>query len=122
MVAALTDNGPLGSWARAELDREDLAAPHLLPVETANTLRRGILRGRLSPDSAALAHHDLIRLAVSLFPYEPHARRIWELRDNVTPYDAWYVALAESLDAPLITLDQRMARSPGLRCEFRLPR
>ena len=121
VVAALSDDGPLGDWARAELDREDIAAPHLMPVETANTLRRGVLRGRLSPDSATLAHDQLIHMAVLLFPYEPHARRIWELRDNLTTYDAWYVALAELLDAPLVTLDRRIAGATGPRCEFRLP-
>ena len=99
VVAALTDDGQVGDWARNELDRSDLAAPHLMPVETANLLRRGVLRGRLSVDFATLAHEDLIRLRVTLFPYEPHGRRIWELRNNLTTYDAWYVALAESLDA-----------------------
>lgn len=61
------------------------------------------------------------RLRVELFPYEPHAVRVWELRDNLTAYDAWYVAVAEALDAPMITLDRRVARAAGPLCSFPLP-
>lgn len=55
------------------------------------------------------------------YPYEPFAERVWELRPTVTPYDAWYVALAESLNARLATLDLRLSRAPGPRCGFVLP-
>jgi predicted nucleic acid-binding protein len=64
---------------------------------------------------------DLQRLSVELFPYGPLAERIWELRANVTPYDAWYVALSEELGVPLLTLDGRLARAPGPTCRFELP-
>lgn len=121
VIASLTDNGPLGTWSRWELDRDDLVAPHLMPVEVANGLRRGVMRGRLSADSATLAHFELSRMPVQLFSYEQLADRVWELRDNLSPYDAWYVALAESLNAPLVTLDVRSSRGSGPRCEFRLP-
>jgi predicted nucleic acid-binding protein len=121
VVAALVDGGSDGDWANRELSREDLAAPHLMPVEVANILRRAALAGDISGDAAALAHDDLIRLRVDLFPYEPHATRVWELRANLTTYDAWYVALAEALGVVLVTLDRRVARAPGLRCEVRLP-
>jgi len=67
---------------------------------------------------ASLAHADLVALPVELFPYEPFASRVWELRNAVTAYDAWYVALAESLAVPLATLDERLARAPGPRCTF----
>ena len=60
-------------------------------------------------------------LPVELFPFGPLAARVWELRENVTPYDAWYVALAESLDADVATLDVRLSRAAGPRCTFRLP-
>jgi predicted nucleic acid-binding protein len=121
VVAALVDAGSDGRWAESELAGEDLAAPHLMPVEAANILRRAVLAGDLSDDVASLAHDDLVQLRVELFPYEPEAERVWELRDNLTAYDAWSVALAEALGAPLVTLDQRISRAPGPRCEVRLP-
>lgn len=121
VVAALVDGGSTGAWAASELGGEALAAPHLMPVEATNILRRAVLAGDISPDTAVLAHEDLIQLRVELFPYEPFAPRVWELRANVTAYDAWYVALAEVLDGPLVTLDHRLARAPGTRCDFRLP-
>lgn len=118
IVAALVDDGPAGRWAEALVAAEPLAAPHLMPVEAANILRRAALAGDVSDDVAALAHADLVALPTELFPYEPFATRVWELRGSVTTYDAWYVALAESLAAPLATLDGRLARSPGPRCRF----
>ena len=63
----------------------------------------------------------LLELGVSLFPYAPLAQRIWELRGNVTAYDAWYVALAEALDCELATVDRRLSRAPGCRCPFLTP-
>jgi predicted nucleic acid-binding protein len=121
VVAALVDAGSDGRWAESELAREGLAAPHLMPVEAANILRRAVLAGDLSVDVAVLAHNDLVQLRVELFPYEPQAERVWELRDNLTAYDAWYVALAEALGSPLITLDERISRASGPQCEVRLP-
>ncbi len=118
IVAALVDDGPAGRWAEELLASTPLAAPHLLPVEAANVLRRAALAGDISDDVASLAHADLVALPVDLFPYEQFAGRIWELRGSVTAYDAWYVALAESLDVPLATLDGRLARAPGPRCRF----
>lgn len=121
VVAALVDDGPDGRWAETTLAAHDLAAPHLMPAEVANILRRAALGGELGSDTAALAHADVLDLRVSLFPYEPFAARVWELRENVTAYDAWYVALAEQLDSPLATLDQRLARAAGPRCEILMP-
>lgn len=121
VVAALVDRGADGEWAEAELARDRLAAPHLMLVEAANILRRAVIARDLPADSATLAHADLLALRVGLFPYEPTAQRSWELSNNLNAYDAWYVALAEALDAPLVTLDRRLARSRGPRCRFRLP-
>lgn len=121
VVAALVDAGRDGIWAEARLGSDALAAPHLLPVEVVNVLRRAVVAGEVSADSASLAHSDLLDLAVDLFAYEPFADRVWELRDSVSAYDAWYVAVAESLDAPLATLDRRLSRSPGARCQFVVP-
>ncbi|MBN1610405.1 MAG: type II toxin-antitoxin system VapC family toxin [Polyangiaceae bacterium] len=121
VVAALVDSGPTGQWAESELLGGALAAPHLLPVEVANILRRAVLAGDLSEDVGALAHADLLDLRVELFPYEPLAERVWNLRHNLTAYDACYVALAEELGAPLATLDRRLSKASGPRCAFRLP-
>lgn len=121
VVAALIDGGTDGRWAESMLESDALAAPHLLPVEVANVLRRAVALGDVSADSASLAHADLLGLRISLFAYEPFANRVWELRGGVSAYDAWYVALAESLDAPLATLDRRLTRSTGTRCRFSIP-
>jgi predicted nucleic acid-binding protein len=118
VVAALVDSGTDGRWAESLLTSDSLAAPHLLTAEAANILRRSALAGAISAQQASLAHADLLDLRVELFPYAPFATRIWDLRDNVTCYNAWYVALAETLSAPLATLDARLAKASGPRCRF----
>lgn len=120
VVAILTDNGADGTWARSVLTG-DLAAPHLMPAEVASVLRRAVLLGDFTPDTASGAHRELLELRVVLYDYADLAGRIWELRNNVGVYDAWYVALAEALDADLATLDVRLARAPGARCSFLTP-
>jgi len=121
IVSALVDDSPVGRWAEELVGDRPLAAPHLMPVEAANLLRRAALAGDVPDSIAALAHADLVALPAELFPYEPFAARVWELRGAVTAYDGWYVALAESLDAPLPTLDGRLTRAPGPRCRFLTP-
>jgi predicted nucleic acid-binding protein len=121
VVAGLTDGGADGRWAESLLAGDALAAPHLMPVEAANILRRAALAGDISADVASLAHADLLDLRVEFFSYQPCAARVWELRENVTCYDGWYVVVAELLDAPLATLDGRLATSTGPRCRFLLP-
>lgn len=121
VVASLVDSGPAGTWAETLLAAEILAAPHLMPVEVASVLRRGVIAGDISLDTASLAHGDLLALRVELFPYEPFAERVWELRPSITTYDAWYVAVAESLVAPVATLDKKLSRASGPRCEFTSP-
>ena len=121
VVAALLDSGPDGTWAEKQLAADHLAAPHLMPVEAANVLRRAALAGEVSEDTASMAYADLLALRVELFPYEPFASRVWDLRMNVTAYDAWYVAVAESLQTQLVTLDKRLSRAPGCRCAFLTP-
>ena len=118
IVAWLTDAGARGAWAAGHLNAGDLAAPHIMPAEAASVLRRMVHADRLSSGLATLAHADLVRLRAHLYPYEPLSDRIWELRPNVTPYDAWYVALAETLGAPLVTMDGRLQRAVGPRCDF----
>lgn len=121
VVAALADTGPAGTWAESLLASEPLAAPHLMPAEVSNILRRAAMVGDISADAASLAYTDLMALRVEYFPYQPFASRVWDLRANVTAYDAWYVALAESLRAKLATLDTRLSRATGPRCGFVTP-
>ena len=87
-------------------------------VEANNILRRLERANRLTPVEAACARVDLLWLDIDLAPFQPFADRVWELRHNLTCYDAWYVALAEVLNLPLATLDGRLARTPILRVSF----
>lgn len=121
LVAALTDAGANGRWAAVQLAQDELAAPALVMAEVANVLRRLEGGPELSPAVAAVSLRSLRRLDFELYPFAPFADRIWELRFNLTAYDAWYVALAESLGWPLVTLDRKMARASGTRCEFWVP-
>lgn len=121
VVAALVDTSADGRWAEDVLLSDHIAAPHLLHVEVANILRRLALHGEISEDAASLAHADLLDLRVTLFPYALDPWRAWELRQNLTMYDAWYVALAESLETALATLDKRLTQAPGIRCGIRVP-
>lgn len=121
VVAALTDTGPVGEWAEGVVEQGESIAPHLVLVETMNALRRRELASRLSRLEASTAARDLVVLQIELLPFAPFAARVWELRNNLTSYDAWYVAVAETFDVPLATLDHRLAASPGPRCRFLLP-
>jgi len=121
LVAATSDAGPVGVWCEALLAGGGLVAPHLALVEATNILRRLELRGELSRLEAGAAARDLLQLDLGLLPFAPFAERVWELRSNVTSYDAWYVAVAEELELPLATLDRRLAAADGPRCRFLLP-
>lgn len=121
VVAALVDSGPHGDWAEAAVAANALAAPELVLAESTDILRRMERVDILSRIEANGAQADLLGMEVELFPFAPFARRVWELRSNLTSYDAWYVALAEALDCPLLTLDRRLSRAPGPKCAFILP-
>jgi predicted nucleic acid-binding protein len=121
VVSALIDTGDTGRWAESQLVSGPLSAPHLMPVEVTSILRRSAAQGEITPDVASMAHADLLDLRVELFPYAPFAPRVWALRDNVTSYDAWYVALAEFLGSSVATVDRRLARAAGPRCGFETP-
>lgn len=121
VVAALVTTDADGVWAEGVLEGGPLWAPHLLPVEVLSQVRRSVAAGLLAPDQAAMAVADLADLPIGYVSAQPHLSRMWELRSNVTAYDAIYVALAEALDAPLVTLDQRLARASGPRCAFVTP-
>ena len=121
VFSALVDRGSDGVWAESLIREGELAAPHLLPVEVASVLRRAERSGRLSADAASMAYARLLDLQVTLVGYESLAERVWELRHNVSVYDALYVALAEALNSDLATLDLRLAEAPGPSCSFLLP-
>jgi predicted nucleic acid-binding protein len=121
VIAVLLDSGSAGQWATARLSDAELFAPTLLPYECANVIRRSELGGAIGADQAAQAHADLLDLAIELWPYDLLATRAWELRANLSSYDAAYVALAETLTAPLVTLDQRILRAPGITCSVSIP-
>jgi predicted nucleic acid-binding protein len=118
LVAATSDAGAEGRWAEDVVRAGGLVAPHLALVEATNILRRFELDGRMEAGAAA---RDLLLFDLELVPFMPFAERVWELRANVTSYDAWYVAVAEQCDLPLATLDRRLARATGPRCPFLLP-
>ena len=121
LIAALVDSDSRGNWAEEVLASGAICTPELGLVETANILRRLERAGRISASEANSAYADLLDLSVETFPFEPFAERIWTLRHSVTSYDAWYVAVAEALELPLATLDERLARAAGPDCEFLLP-
>ncbi|MCM2256801.1 MAG: type II toxin-antitoxin system VapC family toxin [Vicinamibacteria bacterium] len=121
LVAAVADAGPDGLWAESVLAEGALVAPELVLVEATNILRRLELAGRLDRLEAGTAAADVLAFDVALQPFGPFAARVWELRANVTAYDAWYVAVAEAFELPLATLDRRLASASGARCRFRVP-
>ena len=103
----------------AEIERRvrgaDLVAPHLIDAEVPQVLRRFVRAGALSPERAELALADLSALSIERYAHEPLVGRAWELRNNLTIYDALYVALSEAADAPLLTRDAALGRAPGVR-------
>ena len=115
---ALGDDGPDGAQARERLRGEELAAPHLVDVEVTSVLRRSVLTGAMTGQRAGQALQDLTDLAIERVAHTTLLPRVWELRDNLTPYDACYVAVAELFHAPLLTYDAKMAGAPGALCTF----
>lgn len=99
---------------------EAAAAPHVLDLEVAQAVRRLARLGQLSPDSGHDALTLVARLPITRYSHEPLLDRIWQLRANVSAYDASYIALAEGLDATLFTRDARLAAAPGIRSRIEL--
>lgn len=120
VASALGDDGSDGGRARDRLVGERLFAPELVDLEVASVWRRAARSGRLERRRAHQALTDLASLPLDRAPHQPLMGRIWELRENLTPYDAAYVALAEALGTPLLTADQHLARAPGASCEIEL--
>ena len=121
LFEALVENTPEGLWSREFISDGELHCPELVLAETTNVLRRAEGSNNYPRLDAGRVFRYLLDLPLTLHPLEPFAERIWELRHNLTCYDAWYVALAESLDCPLVTLDRRISRAGGVRCEVLIP-
>ena len=113
-VLLQTDDG-IAIAGRLLASSETLHAPHLIDIEVAQVLRRYVLRGELKPERAQQALEVMAEFPVTRYDHEPLLGRIWELRENLTAYDAAYVALAEELNATLVTRDRRLSPVPVLR-------
>jgi len=98
---------------RAFGQAESMCAPHLIDLEVAQVLRRYTLSGDMEPSRAAEALQDFLDLSIERYPHDLFLTRIWQMRHNLTAYDAAYVALAEALGAVLLTTDARLAAAPG---------
>lgn len=111
-MAALLNAGP----ARRAMSTQQLHAPHLIDSEIANVLRRKVAGGEVTVAAGWAALDTWRRLGVVRYPVFAILERVWELRENLSAYDASYVALAEHLDITLLTADARLARAPDVRC------
>ena len=111
-VSALLNAGE----ARAALAEESVHVPHLIDSEVAHALRRQVINGSLGPDDGWATLDTWRRLGMVRHPVANLLDRVWELQENVSAYDASYLALAEVLDCGLVTADARLSRAPGLRC------
>jgi predicted nucleic acid-binding protein len=120
LLPALVDAGSAGEAARAALSVPELIAPALIDVEVLHVLHGRVRSGKLKVERAAEAVADLKRMPLERFDMLPLLERVWQLRDNLTAYDATFVALAESFDALLVTADERLSKSPGPRCRFQV--
>ncbi len=116
LAPALADAGPDGRRCRSRLSGQQLAAPEIIDLEVCSVVRKLMLRGDLSKRRAASATHDLLAVPMDRASHRSLLPRIWELRGNLTPYDAAYVALAEALSVTLVTGDARLAAAPRSRC------
>ena len=119
LANALGDGHEAGDAARAALSGMQLAAPDLVDWETLSVLRKRWLTGDLNDEEIAESVDALCDLELERYPARPMLSRALELRHNLSPYDAAYVALAELLDCPLVTADARLVNAPGSQCEFR---
>lgn len=123
LATALVDGGVDGDVARHRMAMgAPLAAPDVADVETVSVLRKHWIAGSLTAPRFRSALDDLAALPIVRYPTLHFMPRAYQLRDNLTPYDAAYVALAEGLGCPLVTADGRLARAPGIRCEVDLVR
>lgn len=116
-ATALGADDEEGARVRAQFPDFDVFVPELIDLEVTSYIRRAVRVGQMESQRALQALADLALLPLERVSHTPFLSRIWDLRHNVTPYDAAYVALAEVMEAPLLTADARLARAPGLACE-----
>jgi predicted nucleic acid-binding protein len=122
VLTALIDDGPVGDVSRRRLLSEPVRAPELIYCEVTSAVRRLESAGQLSPSRAAAAIADLVAMPIEIAGHRLLTSRCWDLRHNVTVYDAAYVALAERSEATLVTSDARLARATGPTCTIELLR
>ncbi len=115
-VSALLNDGP----ARRAILGQQLHVPHLIDMEVASGLRRQVAGGNIDSDAGWTALDTFRRLGMTRYPAGGLLERVWQLRDNVSAYDAIYIALAEDLDCALLTSDAKFGRTPGIRCSVTL--
>jgi predicted nucleic acid-binding protein len=122
LVDALVVAGPAGEAARKEMRHMPvLEVPAIFGAEATSALRSLVARGELRGDRAATALEQVRTVRAVRYPFEPFARRAWELRNTLTIYDAWYVALAEWLGSDMVSADNALIGARGLRCRIRRP-
>ena len=119
-VRAVADDGSDGDTARQAMATDELAAPEIIDLEVISSLRGLNRSGYLTNERSSQAMFELATAPIDRASHQPLISRIWELRHNVTAYDASYIALAEAWDAPLLTADRKLASAPGVRCEVEL--
>jgi predicted nucleic acid-binding protein len=118
VLAVLAGRTPDGALVQRLTDDGDLHAPHLIDIEILQALRGLVRGGKLSLVRADDVRTDVADLTITRCGHEPLADRVWALRDNLTAYDAVFVALSEVLEVPLITCDARLAAAPGIAVEL----
>jgi predicted nucleic acid-binding protein len=120
IVSAVADDGDDGDRTRARLRSQRLVAPELLDLEVLSGLRSLVASGDVDNRRARLALDDFTSLDIGRVGHYALIERVWRLRENLTPYDAAYVAVAEALAVVLVTGDSALAHAPGPRCTIEL--
>lgn len=120
LVAALGDDGHSGHIARQRLRNEHLVAPEIIDLEVISVLRRMVAARLVSDVRGDQAVLDLVSIRMTRVPHRLVVKRCWDLRENSTPYDAAYIAVAEAFQLNLVTADAKLAGVPGTKCEVEL--
>lgn len=121
LLDALVSSDGHGDRARDRLERDlDHHAPHIVKAEAVSGLRKLTATGEVAERQGSRLIRQIMDLRIDTYPIEGFIPRIWALRANLTVYDAWYAALAEALEIPLVTTDHRLAHAPGINCDVEL--